>query len=296
MVILAKRETQPILEVSFEDDYQELTEYTELQKAVVPLFKESADGWEGLGTAFCIGHDGLFVTARHVLLPDFEAFKRGECEIKALFETDTKVTKNGREMDLGAWLHVTDVVSTVATDIALIRTRPLVLGGETLPLPVVSITSQLTVPEDICAAIGYPHIEAEVASDAPNMNLERTLAVSRGTVRNVHPELLDRGLFFYPTFELGARLSHGMSGGPIVSTMTEGVFGMISGGLPIEEGAPPVAFGSLLGPLMHFEVPGTDATVGALIEDGYISAHESDLRYDFFLDEDKDEYRIRLRD
>lgn len=286
---------EPILEVSFDEDYQELTEYTELQKAVLPLYKSSPAGWEGLGTGFCVADDGVLITARHVLSRDFQAWERNECDLLALFETNQTIERpDGSSAELGAWLRVTDIHTTEATDLAIVRTTPLDISGEIVPLPTIAITSQPPEVDDTCAAFGYPHLKAEPVQGA--LEIERTLAVSRGSVAAVHPELHDRGQMWFPTFELGARLPHGMSGGPIVSTATEGVIGIVCAGMPDVKDVPPVSWGSMLGPILTFPVPGKDFTVAEAVKSGYIDAHEAQERYRYEFDEDSGRWGVKLVD
>ena len=224
-----------------------IDEYTEIQRAVLPVIGIRADGIvEGLGTAYCVcDSPSVLISARHVI----EAFIRanradlmaGTASIQVVWETNKK--NPDMATDLGApvplyrtvfytpskvehgqeWLGPPDESERgVSSDLAVLLPFGVQSGDrEVGPSPSGPLGFSLPVTGAWVYAIGYPEMSGKIgvmADGGPVINWTRTPTASAGHVVRPYPEGQPGNLMVQgPSFDMDMELPHGMSGAPILS-------------------------------------------------------------------------------
>ncbi|WP_431236708.1 S1 family peptidase [Mycolicibacterium aichiense] len=219
-------------------EFREL-ELSTLNSSVVPVvvITRSPDTIHFVGTAFCIGSRGLWVTARHVL--------EGRGGANELVETNPRSyvailwvgSGVGHDVDelLGGVIPVRFMVRHPASgsDLALLgASRP------NLEFPPLTLSALLPVPTVPILGLGYAKHRIRIDPNRPVIHAENNIHASSGEVlqlyengRDTYQDLDGNFTGKLPTvcFETSARFDSGMSGGPVLAP-SSAVCGVISTG------------------------------------------------------------------
>ena len=84
--------------------------------------------------------------------------------------------------------------------------------------------------------------------DPATIHYAQQTAISKGVVREVHPEYRDKGMLSFPCFRTDARFDPGMSGGPIFDE-TGNVIGVVSASSGTLDSSSHTSYGSLIWPI-----------------------------------------------
>ncbi|WP_157894428.1 S1 family peptidase [Mycolicibacterium wolinskyi] len=199
------------------------------------------DAIHPIGTAFCISHVGVWVTARHNLEGRDGAFDirdRNPGSHIAILWIGSGLNHNVPSY-IGGTVPVRSITRHPAsgTDLALLFAEK-----PNVTFPALTLSARLPVEGTPIVGLGYAQIEVSLIDKnpaRPNIDITPNLNVSSGTVNVLYENGRDTyrdydGNFTgkLPTvcFETSARFDSGMSGGPVLDP-TGAVCGVISTGL-----------------------------------------------------------------
>ncbi|GAA2794958.1 S1 family peptidase [Mycolicibacterium pallens] len=189
-----------------------------------------------VGTAFCIGSRGLWVTARHVLEGRGGAFdlqKRYGDSYIAILWVGSGVGQDVPELP-GGVIPVRFMVRHPASgsDLALLgASRP------NLEFPTIQLSARLPIETVPVLGLGYPNFIVRV-DDKNVIHADNNIHASSGEVLRLYPNGRDAfvdldgnftGKLPAPCFETSARFDAGMSGGPVLDP-NDSICGVIATG------------------------------------------------------------------
>jgi hypothetical protein len=247
-----------------------------------------------VGTAFCIGSRGLWVTARHVLEGRGGAYdiqKRHPRSYIAILWVGSGIGQDIPEL-LGGVIPVQFMVRHPASgsDLALLGAR-----RPNVEFPAIQLTARLPVETVPVLGLGYPNFTVAV-DDNDVIHVDNKLHASSGEVLQLYPNGRDTfvdldgnftGKLPAPCYETSARFDGGMSGGPVLDP-TNSICGVIATGLERDDRdiASDTSFVSAMPYLFMMKVPydiymtgeslgGRKMLVYEMVERGLVSCDES---------------------
>jgi hypothetical protein len=217
-----------------------------------------------LGTCFSISNRGLLVSARHVLdeVVNIHANAPSD-EFCGVCCFCLEPTTENPENFVGGVLPIVDIWRNPFLDIALMLVE-LPRHKETKELlPIGALPLSPGIPDigHPCIGLGYTAIDWQ-AGRAGFPEITHSYNAARGMLEQIHFPGRDQRLNF-PCFLTDARFDLGMSGGPIVSSTSAGVCGVICSGTETTDPTiPRISYGSLVGPAlaMTLKMTSNDAT------------------------------------
>lgn len=208
------------------------------------------------GSAFVVGVQMLF-TAKHVAMQIMGEDPALKLHTASHFQYSViQVLKKAQELVL--W-NIHSIVMIDNCDVALItlaaahKRASKYLNWSGLPLTFIP-------PKigDRVAASGVHKIEINslrLNGDSIHIDLDVKRSLSVGTVRDVHFESRDRGMYTFPCFQLDAQFDGGMSGGYVVNERNE-VCGVVCGSLPaFSADEEHISYAALLWPVVSISIP-----------------------------------------
>jgi hypothetical protein len=209
--------------------------------SVVPVVVITAESMYCVGTAFCIGSRGVWVTARHVLDGRGGALEmrdRNPGSRIAILWVGSGVGHDVPELLGGAIpVRIMSRHPESGSDLALLAA---IMPG--IKFPPLRLSARLPTPRTPILGLGYARFEVEsdeTVRQQRNINVEPNFHASSGTVlqlfehgRDTFRDLDGKFTGKLPTicFETSARFDAGMSGGPVIDP-SGSVCGVISTGL-----------------------------------------------------------------
>lgn len=180
-----------------------------LVSAVFPIVRFSSEGFmDLLGTGFFISTNGLFVTARHVLLAPFDSMGRQAYPIAMLH-----FYQEGSYLQRPILRCASHAVADVAVGVAAPMTRN--SDGTPLTNPVLALT---LVPPELQARIvtyAYPRYANIAVEGGQRFNVVPSWY--DGDIIESLPTGRDRVLLPGPCYRTNIIIHHGASGGPVFS-------------------------------------------------------------------------------
>jgi hypothetical protein len=209
-----------------------------LQAGVVPVvLVRDGKVVDFLGTAFSITVDGLFVTADHVItdIPGFEYPEDVTNEWVGVIWLDHAFTGDGLPGMPSIVIPFEYVYRNPGHDVAAARTLPMPKDDGTL-VTYVPLRLDFAPPrqESVVLGLGYPDVD--IHPDVPLRggkihDATADLYGASGEVLQVNQEGM--GAYKpYPHAWTNANFAKGMSGGPVISSESGRVCGIIHAGLP----------------------------------------------------------------
>jgi hypothetical protein len=139
------------------------------------------------------------------------------------------------------------------SDLALISVEPvdeLAKAQQPLRAPTLSILPP--AKDDKIAAFGYASTSV-IAEDGEQIKFGLNPSTSIGVVTEVYPELRDRALLSFPSFQMKTHFIGGMSGGSIFNEAGE-LCGLICSGYDVDPDDDPIAYGVVLWPMTGIRI------------------------------------------
>ncbi len=183
-------------------------------EVIFPLVKENFDGSIALlGTAFFIQHQGVFVTAKHVLMDIVELDSRGQFRFKAHVFGIQFLEKN-------QYIQRPVVTFTVdnAADFAVGRLQPMHKPTTKEPLTnkVVSLTLSELEKDDPVTTYAYPNTVIQNLKSTGSQNAAHFWPMYyQGKVVECFPQGRDRSMLPNPCYQTTMVIHGGASGGPV---------------------------------------------------------------------------------
>lgn len=191
--------------------------YSTLQAAVMPVISLQESQLQCWGTAVCVGTDGWFLSAGHVVDDFIEAYGQrddGSTGLFLMWESD-ETTGTGENDYLGALLPVANYHRHPAADLVALTTKvPPAARGR---LRVVSLALRMPQIGEPVAVVGYRHMQMVGSVVPPQRSVidyERILTVGLGAVLEQQPDRRWSGVRGSPGVVTDAPIFRGMSGGP----------------------------------------------------------------------------------
>lgn len=242
-----------------------------IQRVVLPLTAVGNEVARPLGTGFLIG-PGILVTARHVVEPVLAQVMAGELILLALYLSDQELPEH-----IGYWggplrvLHASMAVEQRAHDLALLTIEFPTLPDGNPPRPnALAMTFAVPPVDSPMLVLGYSEMEGgPVTTDREGDNVNVTLPhkqrvrASNGRLREVHAPSRDSSFLSFPVFRADYHGPNGMSGGPVIGESGK-VVGVVCTGHDVDESGAPIAYASLLAPLLGLQAHVADET-GAVV-------------------------------
>ena len=165
-----------------------------------------------VGTAFPIGRETL-VTAKHILNETWDA--KENMDISGNLFAVQALTQN----NILLW-EITEMIAHKSADLMLLHVDPKAnRHNPTLWVPPWKACRNAPQRGEMVMAIGYIEGKLRIASRKPNgggvLALSDKGKIEFGMVKRVYSKGRDRVMLPCPCFEIGARFSPGMSGGPV---------------------------------------------------------------------------------
>lgn len=229
-----------------------------IQQCVLPLVVKIDDKIQPVGTGFIVNASGLFVTAAHVLeaAANFAVRHRRDdgtyynhYEFYALYASNKAIPDS--DNTLGGLLPIDYVWAPQELDIGFgwLRLPRNVQNNSLLPLNPIRIRVAVPKVGDKITAIGYYKMDGAIREGSvADIEYSQKTAISRGVVREVHPEYRDKGMLSFPCFRTDARFDHGMSGGPVFDE-SGSVIGVVCSSSDASESSSFTSYGSLIWPI-----------------------------------------------
>jgi S1-C subfamily serine protease len=139
------------------------------------------------------------------------------------------------------------------SDLALISVEPvdeLAKAQQLLRAPTMSILPP--AKGEKIAAFGYASTST-LTEDGQQVKFGLNPSSSMGVVAEVYPELRDRALLSFPSFEIKTHFIDGMSGGPVFNQAGE-LCGLICSGYDVDPDDDPIAYGVVLWPMTGIRI------------------------------------------
>jgi Trypsin-like peptidase domain len=268
-------------------DIVEVSQYAEVQRAIMPVVSYRDRTITPLATCFSISeHLPIIVTAAHVIRDFIEAnadaLVAGVSHIYVLYEAGQMVP--GDDVDLGGPIPVHQVLVRPNTDLAVLVLGE-VLDGDRVMFhgSINPIGFDVPVAGEHCYGFGYPAMTAGSLSargDQHVVDFNRSFSETGGRVIEVFADGHDGHTKVPgPSMDCNFPMPSGLSGGPVL-TDSAGICGVMSSSIePFDEGDRWASFVTLLNPLLDFtmdlvENGGTGVerkvSVRELISHGYI--------------------------
>jgi hypothetical protein len=205
-----------------------------MQTVVLPFAVVRESAIDLIGTSFVISHDGLMVTAQHVV-----------DEASAIRETDPEaypvVILSNPEVDplnpgehYGLFVNVRTVYATEGHDVALFRVDRQLPDGSMLDLPKASLSARVPPVGAALLGLGYTRMTLERHRQQGIrrfFSMAQSFHGSHGRVTDVYPKGRDSSMIPFPSVATDARFDPGMSGGPVFDGSTGLVSGIVCSGL-----------------------------------------------------------------
>ena len=274
-----------------------------IERCVMPLFTIVEGQFRHIGTGFIISHNGLMMTAKHVLEEGQRYRTRrlnnnGEYydhwELYALYTTD-RPNDDPSDSTLGGLIPIDLIYCPEALDIALSWLKPLknVTDDSQLTFPQIGLSARMPRVGEKIVGCGYhgSALETTRTNEGVLVDYDRKTAVSSGTIIELHPSGRDAGMLTFPCFRTDTRFESGMSGGPIFCE--DGyVCGVICSSMaPTEDDSSYLSYGSWIKPAFGIQME-------AIIEPNTVV--EKMLLYDFakkgFVETDESFDLVRLKE
>lgn len=250
-----------------------------LQRAIAPIVVLDGEALRVEGTSFAIA-DGLFLTAKHVVVDDQEEELRSQ-SLSLYFV-------GGRHPSgalMGGLVPIKRVYFQRESDLALLWAQFPMVAGTRVQHDGVEIDFTVPAVGQPCVAVGYTaqtRIDSEGTPGGPKWSILPKLNASRGIVTEVNSDRRGGGILNVPLFQTDARFDAQMSGSPVFSAVGPRgrVIGVVSSSMDFgghDDGE--VSHASLLWPAcaIRLEIDEDDGSVAnvslrQLCERGWIKA------------------------
>lgn len=186
---------------------------TQMQSSVFPLVVTTPSSATGVGTAFCVAAAGVLATARHVVEDARRVIKEaGGGQLHAVWYGDTPGHEDGI---MSLMIPITDACTHPDRrfDFALLTAAEAWVNDERVHMPSLELDFALPQVGDEVVMMGYTAFRLERPTPE-TLSIDQPLSLSRGHVKDVHPEARDSVNAPFPCFGTDARCDAGMSGGP----------------------------------------------------------------------------------
>lgn len=197
--------------------------------AVVPLCAERDDrSWRLVGTAFFICNNGIFATAKHVVLrrpdePEPRLF------VPYFLPGDRIINRPVRTLSC-----------TNTGDVAIGTLAPLLHWGNVVTNRVMRLTTRRPRVGEIAAVFAYPTTR-EWLDNGGEFAIDLRTNWQFGHVEEYLPDGRDRTFLPHACYRTSVVIESGASGGPVADTHGR-VFGICSTGYDLDADAEPVSF------------------------------------------------------
>ena len=221
------------------------------QMSIMPVVAMKGQYLRGVGTCFAISSHGLVLTARHVLEDVLELDQHGQPKDPGLWVGAVYAATPGPDDAvpdlLGGPIPANKVHYSESHDIALMhlpvpRRRR---AGEPLAMPPLALDVRAPREGERCIAMGYHAMDWKRATGAHTHEVVQSYSASRGRVRSVHLTKRDDLLLNFPCFQTDCELLGGMSGGPVISTVSGSAIAVVCSGFDVPEGEGHISYASL---------------------------------------------------
>jgi hypothetical protein len=205
--------------MEFDPNAFERISLTTWNSVVVPVVVIGPELFQGIGTAFNISPDGLWVTARHVINEAVAVAQRSPGAHIAILWTGSGVDEDDVPDLLGGPIPVLTITKddTNGSDLALLRAGML-RDQEVVSFPCVKLSARLPKVGTKISAVGYARFSVDSDVSTPEIReveIDPNFHFSSGEITQVFRGGRDTTLLPTACFETSARFDAGMSGGPV---------------------------------------------------------------------------------
>lgn len=230
--------------------------YANLRYAVVPILKTNGENAvESLGTGFFVSSNGLFVTAKHVLMDVVgkDGLPKAALFVEQFLPGDKCLHRNIFRF----FAHnIADLAIGMLNPMRDRNTNGLLVNS------ILSLTHDVPYVGDPIITFAYPH--TEVVESGGQNSVYVNPAEYVGGIVETFPNGRDRVMLPSPCYRTNMKIPHGASGGPVFDKKGN-VFGVNSTGIDGTDDS----FVSAIGPFFSMEID--SASVSGMAEGGRIS-------------------------
>lgn len=269
------------LPISISGNSYQTMPLTRIQSVVMPVVVISPDAIQIIGTAFTIMKEGVLLTAKHVIEEALRICKEVPDSWVFVVYVDSGVGRDAPTL-LGGPIPIQWINMNDSTDVALLQVS-LLKDGQQYKFPYIGISTRPPSVGESAFGLGYTRMDTQRSERIENIlkvSVSQDFNSTAGVVREVFPNGRDRLRLPFPCFQLNARFSGGMSGGPIISASTSRVAGLVCSSFTADGDSEYISYATMMVSAMGLYVRAVldgqegDYSILELAQGGYVDADD----------------------